>query len=197
MDYKNRIKGARNKSSGEFYERACDSLFGQLRARNFAHIQKTPEPMRVIGRTNKPGMFAAVFTQQAQPDYQGTMKGGHSVVLEAKFTDGERLGHDRIKPMQVSELDRHEAMGAVVAVLVCFNFEHYGLVPWDEWKRLPEIVGRKSLKADDLLPHGWKLDNAHFMNLAISAENALFQLLNRQQERMLDNEIEARCKGDK
>ena len=188
MDYKNRIKGARNKSSGEFYERACDSLFGQLRARNFAHIQKTPEPMRVIGRTNKPGMFAAVFTQQAQPDYQGTMKGGHSVVLESKFTDGERLGHDRIKPMQVSELDRHEAMGAVVAVLVCFNFEHYGLIPWDEWKRLPELVGRKSLKAADLLPHGWKLDNTHFQRLADSAQDALWAMMLKQRERGLQNE---------
>ena len=103
MEYKNRLKGARNKASGEFFERACDNLFRQLRARNFAHIQKTPEPMRVIGRTNKPGMFAAVFTKCAQPDYQGTICGGYSVVLEAKFTDGERLGHDRITDMQIAD----------------------------------------------------------------------------------------------
>lgn len=183
MEYKNRIKGARNKASGEFHERACDSLFGQLRARNFAHIQKTPEPMRVIGRTNKPGMFAAVFSKAAQPDYQGTMRGGHSVVIEAKYTDGERLGHDRIKPMQVAELDRHEAMGAVVAVLVCFNFEHYGLIPWADWKRLPELVGRKSIKAADLAPHGWKLDNTHFQRLADSAQAALWSMMQQQRER--------------
>jgi recombination protein U len=183
MEYQNRIKGARNKSSGELFERACDTLFGELRARNFAHIQKTPEPMRVIGRTNKPGMFAAVFTQQAQPDYQGTMRGGQSVVIEAKYTDGERLGHDRIKPMQVAELDRHEAMGAVVAVFVCFSYKASGLIPWQDWKRLPDIVGRKSLKAEDLAAHGWQLDNIVYRRTVESAEAALLAMMRKQRER--------------
>lgn len=188
MEYKNRIKGARNKSSGELFERACDSLFGQLRARDFAHIQKTPEPLRVCGRTQKPGLFVAAFTKQAQPDYQGTIKGGHSVVIEAKFTECERIEQARITDMQAAELNRHEAMGAVVAVLVCFNFETYGLIPWNEWKRLPELVKRKSLKAADLAEHGWKLDNTHFSKLADTAQDTLLALMIQQRERIFKNE---------
>lgn len=187
MEYQNRIRGKRNKSSGELFERACDSLFGQLRARSFAHIQKTPEPLRVCGRTQKPGLFVAAFTKQAQPDYQGTIHGGHSVVLEAKFTECERLEHSRITPMQAAELDQHEAMGAVVAVLVCFNYEHYGLISWHDWKRLPELVKRKSLKATDLAPHGWKLDNTHFSKLADTAQDTLWALMLEQRERSLQH----------
>jgi recombination protein U len=192
MEYKNRIRGKRNKSSGELFERACDNLFGQLRARNFAHIQKTPEPLRVCGRTNKPGLFVAAFTQQAQPDYQGTMSSGHSVVLEAKFTECERLEQARITPMQAAELDRHEAMGAVAAVLVCFNFEHYGLVPWKDWKRLPELVKRKSLKACDLVEHGWLLDNSSVIALANEMQLTLWTLMLEQRERILSNEDASR-----
>lgn len=185
MEYKNRIKGKRNKASGELFERACDNLFWWLRARNFAHIQKTPEPMRVCGRTQKAGLFVATFTKQAQPDYQGTLKGGHSVVLEAKFTEGERLGQDRITPMQAAELDRHEELGAVVAVLVCFDFQAFGLVPWKDWKRLPELVKRKSLKKTDLMGHGWLLDNTTQQRMADSMEINLMALMLAQKERSL------------
>ena len=187
MEYKNRLKGKRNKASGELFERACDTLFGWLRARHFAHIQKTPEPLRVCGRTQKPGLFVATFTKQAQPDYQGTMRGGHSVVLEAKFTECERLEHSRITPMQAAELDAHEEMGAVVAVLVCFNFEKYGLVPWQHWKRLPELVKRKSLKKTDLMGHGWLLDNTTPQRLVDGMEMNLWALMLEQKERSLQH----------
>lgn len=183
MDYQKRITGARNKASGEMFERACDSLFGELRARRFAHIQKTPEPLRVCGRTQKPGLFAAVFTKQAQPDYQGTMQSGQSVVIEAKYTDSERIQPERITDMQAAELDRHEAMGAVAAVIVCFGYKSFGIVPWEEWKRLPEIVGRKSLKESDLATHGWKLDNSSFRRLADGVELTLWSISHKQKER--------------
>lgn len=157
--YKKRLIGARSKATGGHFEMGLDNIFRILRELNIAHVQKTPEPMRVVQRTSKPGIFAAVFTQAAQPDYQGTLNGGQSVVLEAKFTDSDRITQDRISDMQAAELDKHESMGAIAAVLVCFSFDAYGLIPWQDWKNLKAILRRKYVKADDLEPHGWKLNH--------------------------------------
>lgn len=177
---RDRIRGAKSKAAGEHFELACDNLFHRLRDSGAAHIQKTPEPMRVIGRTNKPGMFAAVFTKMAQPDYQGTLSGGRSVVLEAKFTDTDRITQDRISDMQAAELDRHEAMRAVAAVLVCFSYDSYGLIPWADWKQLKSILGRKYVKADDLEPHGWKL-NHYPCNAGVLAQSLSSALIHMQE----------------
>ncbi len=158
MEYKNRLKGARSKATGEHFEIGLDNIFRIVRELNIAHIQKTPEPMRVVSRTNRPGVFAATFTKAAQPDYQGTLYGGRSVVLEAKFTDSDRITADRISDMQEAELNRHESMGAIAAVLVCFSYDTYGLIPWADWKNLKALLRRKYVKADDLELHGWKLN---------------------------------------
>lgn len=57
-----------------------------------AQIRKTPEDFRVLkkerganGKYN--GKFKGQFLKNAQPDFQGTLPGGRSVVFETKTTE--------------------------------------------------------------------------------------------------------------
>lgn len=141
--------GKSNKAAGELWESiiatACDyySKMGE------AEIEKTPEPMRPIRRLNG-GQFIAIFTKSAQPDYKGTLKNGHSIVFEAKHTDTDRIRRDVISPEQEKRLDNHLSLGAECYVLISFGFQQFFKVPWDTFRDMKMIFGRKYLVPQDL-----------------------------------------------
>ena len=68
---------------------------------NVAYIEKTPEPMKPLGKPNRSGQFLACYTKQGQPDFKGTITGGRSVVFEAKQTDTDRITYDRLTDKQI------------------------------------------------------------------------------------------------
>lgn len=152
------LRGSRNRGNGAAFEVVLDAMFNALRRRKVAHVQKTPEPMRPVSAPRN-GTFQAVFTKTAQPDYQGTLNGGRSVVLEAKYTDGDRIEQKRVSEEQSAELDKHTEFGAAAGVLVCFRFERFGLVPWMAWRRMKDILGRKYITAQDVLERGWVMQH--------------------------------------
>ncbi len=158
------IRGSRNRAHGAQFEAVLDGAFRRLGEMGVASIRKTPEPLRVVGRSGRSGVFAAVFAAKAQPDYAGTLRRGRSVMLEAKFSEGDRVAQGRVLPQQAALLDEHAALGAVCGVLVCLGFSHFGLVPWQDWRRLKELAGHKYVCADDLTRFGWRLDGC---NLAV------------------------------
>lgn len=89
-------QGSISRATGEGFEAQILTACAYYRAHGIAEIDKTPEPIKVIsGRHQNPSgcwSFEAVFTKQAQPDFQGTLCGGSSVVFEAKAT-GQRPHH--------------------------------------------------------------------------------------------------------
>ena len=118
-----------------------------------AYIEKTPEPMRVIGVLNsKLGHFKAVFEKVAQPDYKGTMAGGRAIVFEAKYTESDRIKQDAVTEAQKDALNRHESMGAECFVIVCLENQYFR-VPWAKWKTMKEDCGHKYMNAADLTPY--------------------------------------------
>ena len=84
-DPKRQLLGKIARQKGQYFEQRLDSTFDYYRERGYAEIEKTPEPMKVI-KPEGNGRFLACYTKKAQVDYKGTLKGGRTVLFEAKFT---------------------------------------------------------------------------------------------------------------
>lgn len=150
----NRIRsGKRARDNGQQFENLIERACTRYKALKIAYIEKTPEPMKPISRPDAKGHFSAVFTKAAQPDYKGTLKGGRAIVFEAKHTSFIRIEQAQVSPEQAAALSRHEAMGAVCFVLVSFRFENFYAVPWNVWKNIEQVFGKKSVNENDLLPY--------------------------------------------
>ena len=97
-------------------------------------IEKTPEPMKVI-KPEGNGRFLACYTKKAQVDYKGTLKGGRTILIEAKFTSTDRLTQDRVLDIQASYMDQPPAASALAASsLPAFSTGEVYKIPWDDWR---------------------------------------------------------------
>lgn len=144
--------GKVSRAKGQAFEKKLDTAFEYYTEKGFADIEKTPEPMRPIKPygDRKFGQFVAVFAKKAQPDYKGTLKGGRSIMFEAKYTDAEKLEKSRVSKEQTDYIDRHYALGARCYVLIGFKSEEVYRIPWDVWQDMKAIYGRKYLKETDI-----------------------------------------------
>ena len=97
--------------------------------------------------------FEAVFTKQAQPDFQGTLCGGSSVVFEAKATDKDRIMQSAVTEEQARALESHANMGALAFVLVCLRGRAVYSVMWEDWQNMKELFGHKYMTAVELEPY--------------------------------------------
>lgn len=94
-DPRRQLIGATSRIMGQQFEDRLDQSFEFYSKAGFAHIEKTPEPMKVIKSLGN-GRFEACFQKKAQPDYKGTLKGGRAVLFEAKFTASGRVEQSRV-----------------------------------------------------------------------------------------------------
>ena len=85
------------------------------------------------------GQFIAVYSKKAQPDYKGTLKGGRSIMFEAKYTDSDRITKDRVSKEQTDYMDSHHALGARCYVIIGFKSGEAYRIPWDVWQKMKEI----------------------------------------------------------
>ena len=146
-------QGKRNRALGLKFEDIVAEACEHYRSMGLAYIEKTPEPMRVIGVINrKLGHFKAVFEKTAQPDFKGTMAGGRAVCFDAKHTETDRIKQDAVTEKQRDALNIHEAMGAWCFIIVCLDNTYYR-VPWERWKTMKEDCGHKYMNAADLHPY--------------------------------------------
>lgn len=138
-----RYRGMQSKRAGEHFENAIEASCIWYREHGLACIDKTPEPTKQLSKPNYKGQFLACYEKAAQPDYQGTLEGGRSVVFEAKHTDTDRIQYGRLTKDQIDDLEMHYKLGAVAFVLVSFGFEGYFRIPWEVWRDMKAIYGRK------------------------------------------------------
>lgn len=113
-----------------------------------ANIEKTPEPFRVLKKLGK-GLFTGRFTAAAQPDFQGTLNGGRSVVFEAKCTQDQRIGQKVLTQEQMDQLERHHRLGAEAFVVFGIQ-DGFFCVPWALWRDMKRRYGRQYLTAADV-----------------------------------------------
>ena len=113
----NQKKGKKNRQEGKSFEDILDRTFAYYSARGFALIDKTPEPFKIIKRLEQM-RFIGCFVKRAQPDYKGTIKGGRSVIFEAKYTSTDRLTQDRVSDAQCSYMNLASELGAKCYVII-------------------------------------------------------------------------------
>ena len=65
-------------------------------------------PTRDLGN----GKFIAYYEKHAQADYKGTLKGGRTVLFDAKYTADTRIDQSRVTREQAEQLDKYQRMGA-------------------------------------------------------------------------------------
>ena len=148
-DPRRQLMGKISKAKGKHFEVRLDASFAYYRDRGYAIIEKTPEPMRPTKNLGN-GKFIAFFEKKAQPDYKGTIKGGRTVMFEAKFTAKDRMEQDRVEREQGEYLDRHERLGARCYVLDGFGSGEVYRIPWPAWRAMKELFGRKYVTEADL-----------------------------------------------
>ena len=141
--------GKVSKAKGQAFEKTLDTTFEYYKEKGFAHIEKTPEPMRPVRNLGN-GKFEAFYEKKAQADYKGTLKGGRTIIFEAKYTDSDRITKDRVSKEQSDYMDSHHALGARCYVIIGYKSGEAYRIPWDVWQRMKEIYGRKYLKETDV-----------------------------------------------
>ena len=142
--------GKRSKRAGQLFENIVDASCRFYEELGIAKIEKTPEPMKVLSRMDKQGTFKACFTKAAQPDYKGTLKGGRAIIFEAKHTDQESITYTRLTEAQLKAMEEYHAMGAECFILASFSFCDFYRIPWEEWRDMPLLYGRKYIKRCEL-----------------------------------------------
>ena len=147
--FKRQIRGARSKRNGKLFEDLVTASCHYYASRRTALIIKTPEPMKPIKDLGS-GRFIAYYEKAAQPDYKGVMRGGRTVIFDAKHTDTDRLEQKAVTDAQAAMLTNHEQFGAICFILISFGFQRYYRVPWQVFKQMKENFGRKYIKPGDL-----------------------------------------------
>ncbi len=167
---RNSAKNAQSNAKGHSFEQ--DILAGCVEYKNEdkAVIDKTPEPFRVM-RKNGDGIFTGRFVSSAQPDFQGTIKGGRSVVFEAKATTKDRIQRRVLTDTQMETLEKHEKAGAFCGVCVCIGTEFDAFfIPWSVWRDMKSIYGRQYIMPKDVEAYRVRYDNkVHFLDTIFAA----------------------------
>lgn len=160
-DPRRRFMGAVNRARGQQFEESITAALNYYESVGFAEVEKTPEPMKVAKPIGE-GRFLAYYEKQAQPDYKGTIKGGRSVVFEAKFTSSDRMEQSRVLPEQEKRLDKHQQMNALCFVMAGFSTGRVYRIPWHIWKSMKMLYGRKYITEADLTQYRVPISQAGF-----------------------------------
>lgn len=156
----NQVRGLKSKRNGQRFERLVERSCIDYKKRKEAFIQKTPEAMRPL-RPMGNGKFISVFEKKSQPDFQGTLWKGRSVVFEAKHTDSTNIRFDRLADHQEAELLHHAELGAEAFILVSFSARRFYKVPIKDWINYKETLNKKSMNEDNLSQHVVRLMNGY------------------------------------
>lgn len=152
MSYKDPKKqyiGWRSHAKGKAFEEMLDASFAYYADKGSAQIEKTPEPMKLI-RSLGQGRFVACYTKSAQPDYKGTIKGGRTVMFEAKYTEHDRILQSAVSDVQAEYLDKADGLGARCFVVCGFSSGNVYRIPWGFWRNMKKILGHKYVKEEEI-----------------------------------------------
>lgn len=151
-DPRRQITGRRNKASGETFERWISNACEFYLDKDYAHIEKTPEPFHITGK-DQSGTVHGYYEKKGQPDYKGILCDGTGIMFEAKHTDSDRINQNVITDTQWKSLDIYERYGAHCYVMVSLELRNFYRVPWDIWKRMKELFGHKYMNESELQPY--------------------------------------------
>lgn len=145
---KNRASRAKGRKFEEMILRACETY--KIMGR--ATINKVPEARRVIGRTGgRSSKMICVNDKKADPDFEGSVApDGRCIVFDAKHTDKDRIQATALTENQRDVLELHLTCGAMCYVAVSFGFDRYFMIPYQIWRDMGHVFGRKYILPDDI-----------------------------------------------
>lgn len=146
---KRQLQGKINHELGKNFEEQIEGICEVYKLNKLAIIEKTPEPMKILKHIDI-GHFETVFTKSAQPDFKGTLKGGRTVVFDAKFTESNKITYQALSNFQRETLIEYKQMGAQAFVLVGFLDGSMYKIDIDTWANMKEIFGHKHIKQEEL-----------------------------------------------
>lgn len=136
---KSQIIGAKLEESVKL---VCDIY----RKRGVAVIDKTPEPIKQLGKMDSHGRFKACYDKKAQPDFKGVHM-GMAICFDTKATESERFQLSNVTPWQVEYLSDFCKSGGDAFVLLKIKSEVFIL----DIKRINNLaaLGVKSVRPED------------------------------------------------
>lgn len=143
------LQGAINRGLGKNFEEQVEMICETYKTNKMAIIEKTPEPMSILKHIEN-GHFETVFTKCAQPDFKGTLKGGRTIVFDAKFTESDRITYQALSDHQRQTLLEYDELGAMAFVLVGFIDGAIYKIDIHDWANMKETFGRKYIKQEEL-----------------------------------------------
>ncbi len=143
-----KYRSMKNNAQGQIFERCIEGACRTYVEQGIANIHKIPEPFRVI-KKYQDGTFTGLFTALAQPDFQGTLQGGRSIVFEAKHTTTDKMKRGVLSDTQMKALEYHHTLGAKAGVCIGIGDNSY-FIPWEIWRDMKKLYGRQYLKVEDI-----------------------------------------------
>lgn len=116
------------------------------RKRGFAVIDKTPEPIRQLGKMDSHGRFKACYEKKAQPDFKGVHM-GMAICFDTKATESDRFQLSNVTPWQFEYLSDYRKSGGAAFILLKIKSEVFIL----DIKRVNNLtaLGIKSVRPED------------------------------------------------
>lgn len=136
---KSQIIGAKLEESVKF---VCELY----RKRGFAVIDKTPEPIKQLGKMDSHGRFKACYEKKAQPDFKGVHM-GMAICFDTKATESDRFQLSNVTPWQFEYLSDYRKSGGAAFILLKIKSEVFIL----DIKRVNNLtaLGIKSVRPED------------------------------------------------
>jgi penicillin-binding protein-related factor A (putative recombinase) len=154
-------------AAGESLERWLDGQHRLARSLGLGHIRKVGAPV-VVGRGGKPVEWAGT----GPSDYQGVLRGGIAIAIEAKSVE-HRLSRADVRLHQQHDLAAVSALGGIALLAVEIRDQQLiAVVPWQSvpWtQRSRQINGRTVIShtvgADEL--DAWRLRGACYISACV------------------------------
>lgn len=146
--YSRSDRSRKNNDQGKQFEKLILAGCTYYEQKGIAIIEKTPEPFGVVKKF-KDGTFTGRFHKKAQPDFQGTLSNGRSIIFEAKSTESDRINQNVLTMAQQEYLENHFKLGAYVGVCVQIR-KTYAFIPWKIWRSMKEDKGRKYMTESEI-----------------------------------------------
>ena len=154
----------KSNDAGKAFQSRIESIFLGYRKASRADMEKIDPPLKVYGTAAR---RSVVFLENPWLDYAGTWteQGGRALFIEAKSTEGERLGlgSSGVSDGQIKSLRRWSNAGAIAAV-AWFHRDQVKIIParelidaWDagakgiQWRHLPAVPRGTGLIEFDIL----------------------------------------------
>ena len=105
---KRSMAGRSARANGQLFENMIIDSARFYESRAISVIDKTPEPVRIIGVSNRnKGQFIACFEKKAQPDFKGILQDSTMILFDAKHTDKDRIRREVVTDEQEKCFERY------------------------------------------------------------------------------------------